>query len=437
MGKQVSVWTIACAVGLVGPAIVLGDYYDNYNDGYLTRDPNDPRYDANDPYWTDPNNCVLWDCDNPDWTSDPLLSTEPRGMYVASGWFRMYGTNTMAPYVFLAGYVEDGDHDANTSVTYYDNKAPHYLVTKARSNPEDPNDAGGSYTLMHATPWDWKAYCFEIQYIDFNLLFTNFIGTDYIFGEERYAEQGPNGPAIDNGFWMLLQFDPLGDNWVPGSPNDPNDPNCHWLRGAWWNGGKHDWNGEYWIQMCVLDHGWGGERLFTEGGDGFAAGGTEFVGMYPDVGWDNTESRWGSFTTGSAWLNLSAKDGHRGKVTVDPDIMDKDISLDPSTVDQYDPNNWGDPNDIDEPRRYTKGTGVVLTAEAFKGKFTKWKVKGPNDANDPSYQESIDTNSVLYLTMDGDYAVKAVFKCGGGGVEPFAGMVLMVLGLGVVIRRLA
>ena len=65
-----------------------------------------------------------------------------------------------------------------------------------------------------------------------------------------------------------------------------------------------------------------------------------------------------------------------------------------------------------------------------------WKVKGPNDASDPNYQEIQDTNVVLYLTMDGDYAVKAVFKC-GGGVEPFAGVVLMVLGLGVVIRRLA
>jgi hypothetical protein len=38
--------------------------------------------------------------------------------------------------------------------------------------------------------------------------------------------------------------------------------------------------------------------------------------------------------------------------------------------------------------------------------------------------------------VDGDYVVKATCKCGGGGIEPFAGMVLLVLGLGVIVRRL-
>jgi len=46
-----------------------------------------------------------------------------------------------------------------------------------------------------------------------------------------------------------------------------------------------------------------------------------------------------------------------------------------------------------------------------------------------------DTNEVLYLTVDGDYLVKATCKCGGGGVEPFGAMALLVLGLGVLIRR--
>jgi hypothetical protein len=55
---------------------------------------------------------------------------------------------------------------------------------------------------------------------------------------------------------------------------------------------------------------------------------------------------------------------------------------------------------------------------------------------DPLYTEFSDTNSVLYVTMGGDYLVKAVCKCGGGGLEPFAGLVLVALGVGVVIRRL-
>ena len=143
-------------------------------------------------------------------------------------------------------------------------------------------------------------------------------------------------------------------------------------------------------EMAVLDHGWGGERFFPTGGNAFAAAGNQYVGMFPDYGWDNIECRWGSFTTGSSWLNLSAKDGHRGKVTVDPDIMDKDISIDANAVDQYDPNNWGDPNDLAEPRRYTRGTAVALTVQVNPGsKFTKWKVLGPNDSGDPNYQEVI------------------------------------------------
>ena len=89
-----------------------------------------------------------------------------------------------------------------------------------------------------------------------------------------------------------------------------------------------------------------------------------------------------------------------------------------------------------EKRRYTDGTAIALDTVVPCGSksFKKWTVKGPNDSGDPLYQIVTDTNEVLFLTMDGDYLVKATCKC-GGGVEPFAGMALLLLGIGVAIRK--
>jgi MYXO-CTERM domain-containing protein len=49
-----------------------------------------------------------------------------------------------------------------------------------------------------------------------------------------------------------------------------------------------------------------------------------------------------------------------------------------------------------------------------------------------------DTNTALYLTMDRDYVVEAVFSCSpSSGVLPPLAMGLLLLALGVVVRRLS
>jgi len=134
-----------------------------------------------------------------------------------------------------------------------------------------------------------------------------------------------------------------------------------------------------------------------------------------DVKYDHIESRWGYFTNVSRTLTVKLKDC-------------SSLNLEP---------NLAHPDGGDK-RRYTQGTSIVLDTVVPVGNkvFKKWTVKGPNESSDPLYQIVSDTNEVLYLTMDGNYLVKATCKCGGGGIEPFAGMVLLVLALALTVRRL-
>jgi len=155
-------------------------------------------------------------------------------------------------------------------------------------------------------------------------------------------------------------------------------------------------------------------------------GGEEFYAPVPNVpdvysAFDQVEARTGRFDPNNP-RTLTVKMKDCSDLTIDPDLL-------------QDANQ--DPNDLGELRRYTNGTAIVLSAVVPTGNkvFKKWTVKGPNDSGDPLYQIVVDTNELVYLTMDGDYLVKATCKCGGGGIEPFAGMVLLVLGLGVLVRR--
>ena len=78
-----------------------------------------------------------------------------------------------------------------------------------------------------------------------------------------------------------------------------------------------------------------------------------------------------------------------------------------------------------------------MVPEPAEGKlFRVWKIwDDPNRYPDGNYVAE-DSNAVLYLTMDKDYAVEAVFKCGSADMLPPVGVVLMALTLGLVIRRL-
>lgn len=144
-----------------------------------------------------------------------------------------------------------------------------------------------------------------------------------------------------------------------------------------------------------------------------------------DVSFDEIEIRTGTFTNVSHSLSLTVKKQDRGTVTIEPDLLD-----DPNNA-STDPNVPTDPN---EPRRYTDGTEIVLLATPVEGKsFKAWKIFDPNHPGDTNYVVQ-DSNTVLYLTMDTDHEVQAVFKC-ASGIETLLPMVLGVLGLFALARR--
>jgi len=85
--------------------------------------------------------------------------------------------------------------------------------------------------------------------------------------------------------------------------------------------------------------------------------------------------------------------------------------------------------------KYPQGSTAILTARPIEGKaFRDWSIwNDPNRYPDSNYVV-VDSNTVLRLTMDHDYAVEAVFKCGSG-----AGSLLPLIAIGllgfVLIRR--
>ncbi len=447
MGKgYASAVGMVLVVCLVGPAVLLADVYDEFYDGKYEGDPNDPGYDPN-----------VWDIDNPDWTINPFIGPP---YYTAEGGALRLCCQAVMGYAFLGAEATDGDLDANTSTTWLDDTAGHYALSYVIVVQPLTGMAG---LWIHFNATTWEAYVHEYEPRDGWMSLTSYSGTVYGSGasdhrfwcvvEDDYVGDpnyyNPNYPAdanylVDpnyynddfhpdhpdpNGYWLLVQFDPNGPHRDPNCqlPTDSNDPNYHWLCGAFWNGGKFDWDGEYDLQVNVtitedLDPNEVDPDMFhhTEGTSVVASFCGGMSGSPSDIAYDSIEFRWGYYTSLSRKLTLKLKDCC--ELTVDPDLLD-------------DPNH--DPNNYNEPRRYTDGTAVVLDAVVPCGNkaFKKWTVKGPNDAGDPLYQIVVDTNEVVYLTMDGDYLVKATCKC-GSGVEPFAGMVLLVLGVGVVIRRL-
>jgi hypothetical protein len=77
---------------------------------------------------------------------------------------------------------------------------------------------------------------------------------------------------------------------------------------------------------------------------------------------------------------------------------------------------------------------MVAAALPDRG-WKKWKIwDDPNDYPDPNHQAS-DANTVLYLTMDRDYVVEAIFSCSASSMLPPASVVLLLLTLCVVVRR--
>ncbi len=380
-------------------ATALADYYDNFDDGQYCQDPNDPDL-------FDPNQ---WDIDNPHWTIEEVLG-DTFLADASDGWLRLYASSAWDMYMFIAAGAHDEDLDPNTSATYFDDSAPHYVM--ARVKVSDPN-TGESMLFIHGDPVTWTTYCASLEHDD------NAFRCVWLNGLDRIRLGRVDLPHLDetNGFWVVAQLDADGD------------PNHSYFRMAAWNGGKYDWDGVWRPDKHILTtwdpntyEYWGeglsgvAEMQGPQAGDGDAA----------DAKFDNVEIRWGTFTNTYRTLTIKMKDCC--DLNIEPDIL--------ADSNNIDPNNYNPVVDPDNLRRYTNGTAVVLDAVVPCGNksFKKWTVKGPNDSGDPLYQIVVDTNEVVYLTMDGDYLVKATCKCGGGGMAPPM-LSLLTLGALALLRR--
>jgi hypothetical protein len=382
---------LVCVAGL--PA-AFAAVYDNFDDESYCQDPNNPSL-------FDPN---LWDIDNPHWTLYPLI-----GDYfdrdVIGGWLRLEVATAWFPFTFYGALADDGNHDANTSTTYFDNKEPHYIVARLKTNTPLQ---GGAFMVLHADPAAWTCYALDMEF-DNNTYFS----IDHLDGV-NFKTAGSKTKTLDQttGFWGAIQFDPTRNG-----TGDPNDPNNHFLRAACWNGGKFDWNAQWDIQVGIISRNldpntW---TYWTEGVCGVAAYGSQYTGVpNSNVSFDNIEIRRGIWTNVSHTLKLTVNHSNWGSVEVDPNLVD--------------------PNDS-TIQRYTSGTEVVLTATPVSGKsFKEWTVYDPNYPGDLSHAVS-NPNTVLYLTMNADWEVGADFKC-GSGLEPLLGIGLLAMVMVAVVRRI-
>jgi hypothetical protein len=445
---------LVAAVCVTAPSALFADVYDYFSDGHYWEDPNDefdlpPGYPYGDRGF-DPNE---WDIDDPHWSFFPLLAGQAYARVVSNSvvdeglWMWCTFNPVWAANCFFAAAPDDLDYDPNTSTTYFDDATNHYALTwvlysgayegqdpnyPLDPNGQDPNeDRSTALIIMHGDASTWNGFGFNYdfgncttgdwgpsRYYNYHGNIQTFSGTDFRNAARFWLDVfDPNTPNIDmwerTGFWMMMQFE-IDPNY------DPGDPHGKFIRCAMWGGDKYDWDGTFLLDVeCsgpwyggIDPNGWywstGRTAVVSESGTAYQNG-------YPaDITYDNIEIRTGIFTNVSRTLTVKLKDCC--ELNLEPNLAHPDGG---------------------EKRRYTNGTPLVLDTVVPCGNkaFKKWTVKGPNDSGDPLYQIVTDTNEVLFLTMDGDYLVKATCKCGGGGVEPFAGMALLLLGIGVAIRK--
>ncbi len=421
--KPVLTIALAFLAGIcLAPDVLNADFYDNFDDGSYTGDPNG------------------WDIDNPPWTIyEPLGGPNAAG--VVDGTLQLWTAPTFFPSAALLAYPDDGDTDPNTSETFWGHTLDHYVVawTKNMRPQADPNDEGGESILMlHADINTWMAFGLEYPYRKYSndRVLPRISAVDglewRILKRGEYEPGDPCHPDEAGGFWMLFMYDSDGNT-------DPEDPNGKFLRGAFWNGDKYDWDGTWFLEVDLGDpNTWRGDPNAILATDWWrpmgrtTAGTGEYIGTECYVAFDHVEARTGTFDPNAKHLDLEIKNSKYGQVQIDPDLPDPNDTYDPNTV---------DPNDgLTFPQerllRYTTGTEVVLVAQPMVDRsFKNWTVYDPNYPGDGNYA-TLDSNAVLYLTMHADYQVEALFNC-GSGLPPFVVMTLLALGLGVVIRRMA
>ena len=417
---------LACVVCLGGT--LFADYYENFNDGHYWADPNDEPFDPGIGVWpyynTPPYDANVYDIDNPQWSMFGVMGQNYQAD-ASDGWLRLYAQVWFGDDYFIGAVLDDGDVDANTSTAYFDDSAPHYILSKIKV--WDP-DKGQLAVILHADAAEWTCYGADLELMwedgdpndpnndpnihnEFMACHMNSTEWNGRRGDIQFRPELETGTGI----WMICQWD--GDG----------DPNHSYIRVSVWNGDKYDgFDPNFNVNRHVLtawdpnEYAYWGEGLCGIGNVG------SWAGDFPldiDAKFDQIECRWGMFNGVARTLALGMYHGENGAITsIDPDLL-----ADPNNIH---PNDYDPVPDLNDLRRYTDGTLVCLTAEPLPGKtFLKWKIM---DNGGETVGE--DTNQVMYLTMDQDYQVEAQFKC-GSSVPPFVAMTLLALAAGVVIRR--
>ena len=81
------------------------------------------------------------------------------------------------------------------------------------------------------------------------------------------------------------------------------------------------------------------------------------------------------------------------------------------------------------------GTEVTLTAQPGEDRaFSQWAILDPCHPGDLNYATT-DSNNPLMLTMDENWEVQAVFKCGSQAAMGMPAMVLVLAVFGFASRR--
>jgi len=383
---------------------------------------------------------VPWDCDNPMWQIWAVMG-EAWAAWVDPNGFNLWTSALPTwPFAFIGGVVNtppyvyrmypDESQDPNLSETFFSKEKSHYELAHVRWINADK---GEGVLGQHVSQAGWTGMFLGIQKHPGE--------TPYVYmhcapdgGLTWYGPGGSYNLNLAEGVWILFAFDADGDTSVPNAP-----AGVPLWKSAVWEGDKYAnaptaWNDANYVMVSRADTGqplvyknfgsWKPEPSRYR----FHEKGISLLGVYAVNAEDlpawivsnHVECRGAEFSPVARNLDLYVVKPNYGSVDVCPALPHPN---DPNLPDQRE-------------YRYTDGTEIVLAAQPINGKsFGGWAIwTDPSKYPDPNFM-STDSNSVLYLTMDQDYAVEATFKC-GSGLPPFVAVVLLTLGLAVVIRRL-
>ncbi|MBN1342943.1 MAG: hypothetical protein JXQ73_09705 [Phycisphaerae bacterium] len=185
---------IACVCGVACPA--LADFHDCFGDLQYCQDANDPNsYDPN-----------AWDLDNPQWWTEVFMATTTS--FSAQAGALELGSDSVNLYASSIGaYVDDGDHDANSSDTWFDSAGEFYLLTHVRwardpNEPNDPNLNGAALSAICVDPNAWGCYGFVYNPRQGELILGSLTLASAAVAQLDYAVRGDVDP--NDGVWMLL-----------------------------------------------------------------------------------------------------------------------------------------------------------------------------------------------------------------------------------------